>query len=59
MNTFERGADLPNTAPNSGRRKIFVWLLLLVLVLILAWWDGGEREVRPIEVEVALPEHLS
>lgn len=30
--------------------------MLLLLVLIAAWYDGGERTIRPIVEDVAVPE---
>lgn len=29
---------------------------LITVLLILAWYQGGERAVRPIEIDVPLPE---
>lgn len=46
-----RGAKLPKL----GRRDT-VLLIVLALLLILAWFQGGERAVRPIEEEVPVPE---
>jgi hypothetical protein len=31
-------------------------IVLVVLLLILAWYQGGERALRPIEEDVAVPE---
>lgn len=35
------------------------WLaaLLVALVLVYAWIDGGEEPIRPMAEPVALPEH--
>lgn len=47
-----RGAVLPRL----GRRKTGVLILLVVLVLLLAWYHGGEQAIRPIEQDIAVPE---
>jgi len=33
-------------------------LALIVLFLVIAWWDGGREPQRLIEQPVALPENL-
>jgi hypothetical protein len=33
-------------------------LLLVVLVLLFAWWDGGREPQRLIEQPVELPENV-
>lgn len=47
-----RGAKLPKL----GRRDTVLLIVLALLLLILAWFQGGERAVRPIEEEVPVPE---
>lgn len=42
--------------PRLGRRTTGLLIVLAVLALMLAWWDGGERRVRPIEQDIAVPE---
>lgn len=39
-----------------GRRKTALLIVVALLVLILAWHQGGERALRPIEQEIAVPE---
>jgi hypothetical protein len=31
-------------------------ILGVVAVLVLAWWQGGERALRPIEQDIRVPE---
>mgnify|MGYP000681007307 CR=1 FL=1 len=47
-----RGAALPKL----GRRKTGLLIVLAVVLLILAWYQGGERSPRLIEEEVPVPE---
>lgn len=47
-----RGAILPRL----GRRNIALLIVLTLLVLVLAWYQGGEEPVRFIEEDIALPE---
>ena len=50
---------LPRLGPKLGRRKtalLVVLVVLALLVLILAWYQGGERPLRPIEEEISVPE---
>lgn len=47
---------MPRHAPKLGRRKTALLLVLAVLLLVLAWYQGGERAVRPIEEEIAVPQ---
>lgn len=49
-----RGAALPKP----GRRKTALLIVVLVLLLLLAWYQGGERAVRPIEQDIAVPESV-
>jgi hypothetical protein len=51
-----RGAILPRHVPNPGRRRAAWVVLAILLVLLLAWYDGGERETQVIEVEIPVPE---
>lgn len=30
-------------------------VVLVVMLLVAAWYQGGERALRPIEVDVAVP----
>jgi hypothetical protein len=46
-----RGAQLPRL----GRRNTALLIVLALLVLILAWYQGGEQPVRPIEEDVSVP----
>ena len=41
-----------------GRRRSasVIALLLLAGVLVVAWYDGGEEPIRPIEQEIRVPE---
>ncbi|UVI39139.1 hypothetical protein [Qipengyuania spongiae] len=39
-----------------GRRVVITLALVLLAILFLAWFDGGEEALHPIEQEVALPE---
>ena len=44
---------------DKGGRKTsagVVALLVIVSVLGLAWYDGGEEPIRPIEQEIRVPE---
>ena len=34
-------------------------IVLALMVLILAWYQGGERTLRPIEQDIAVPETMS
>lgn len=39
------------------RRRTWSIVALAILVLLtLAWFDGGEEEIRPISQEIPLPE---
>lgn len=38
-----------------GRRVVITLALVLLAILFLAWFDGGEEALHPIEQEVALP----
>lgn len=51
-----RGARLPRLGPRLGRRKAALLAGLVLLVLILAWYQGGERALRPIEEDIPVPE---
>lgn len=51
-----RGATLPRLGQKLGRRKTVLLIVLGLLLLILAWYQGGERALRPIEQDVAVPE---
>ena len=42
-----------------GRSKAALLTALVVMVLILAWYDGGERRLRLIEQDIPVPEGLS
>lgn len=48
----------PAPATPPARRKLMIALAVLVpvLLLALAWFDGGEEALRPIAEPVALPE---
>jgi len=51
-----RGATLPRLGQKLGRRKIALLIVLGLLILILAWYQGGEQALRPIEEEIAVPQ---
>jgi hypothetical protein len=42
--------------PRLGRKKTALPIVLALLLLILAWYQGGERPLRPIEEEIPVPE---
>ncbi|WP_165961095.1 hypothetical protein [Qipengyuania sediminis] len=42
--------------PRLQRKTLGLLVVLGVVVLLLAWIDGGEREIGPIEEEIAVPE---
>lgn len=53
-----RSASTPASRPvRRGRLASLsaIFALLIVLVLAVAWIDGGERALRPISEPVALP----
>ncbi|WP_459786938.1 hypothetical protein [Alteriqipengyuania sp. 357] len=37
-------------------QRIAVGVLVVLLVLAWAWWDGGEEPLRPMSETIALPE---
>ncbi|MCH2487336.1 MAG: hypothetical protein MK010_06300 [Erythrobacter sp.] len=39
-----------------GQRIGMVAALILLAVLVLAWFDGGEEPLRPIEAAVPVPD---
>lgn len=52
MTSRTRGAILPRP----GRRKTALFILLALLLLVLAWYQGGERQLRLIEEDIPVPE---
>lgn len=42
--------------PRLGQKDVGLLAVLGAIVLIIAWLDGGERELRQIEEEIAVPE---
>lgn len=42
--------------PRLGRRNTVLLIVLTLFVLFLAWYQGGERPLRLIEEDVAVPE---
>lgn len=40
----------------SGKRMILIAGMVVIAVLLMAWFHGGEEPIRPIEYEVRLPE---
>lgn len=42
--------------PKLGRRNTALAIVLLIVLLVLAWYGGGEQPIRPIEQDVAVPE---
>lgn len=49
------GAQGPAGVRRHGYRRR-LWLGGLIAILVLAWFDGGEEPIRPIIVEIPLPE---
>ncbi len=51
-------SDGPAPAVPPARRKLTIGLAVLavVVLLMLAWFDGGEEAIHPIAEPVALPE---
>lgn len=45
---------MPKPVPKPGRRTTAA-LVLAVVILLLAWYQGGERAIRPIEQDIAVP----
>lgn len=40
-----------------SRKRLILWAAIaLIGVLALAWFDGGEEPIHPIEVQVSMPE---
>jgi hypothetical protein len=56
MTAMTRGAVLPGRVPKLGRGKVALLIVLVLLMLVLAWLDGGERALRPIEQDIPVPE---
>jgi len=42
--------------PKLGRRKTGLLIVVAVLLIVLAWYQGGERSLRTIEEEIPVPE---
>jgi len=43
----------------AGRNRILAVTALVVLILVIwAWIDGGERELRPMSADVTVPEQV-
>lgn len=42
----------------SGKRMVLIGGALIVLVLAVAWLDGGEEPLHPIVVAIETPESL-
>ncbi|HEU4820720.1 MAG TPA: hypothetical protein VFS87_06135 [Qipengyuania sp.] len=42
--------------PRLGRRNTVLLIVLTLLILLLAWYQGGEQPIRLIEEDVAVPE---
>lgn len=51
-------ADGPAPSTPPARRKLMIGLgvMVPVVLLALAWFDGGEEAIHPIAEPVALPE---
>jgi hypothetical protein len=49
-------APAPKVPPARRKLTIALWVLVPVVLLMLAWFDGGEKALRPIAEPVALPE---
>ena len=54
MTEVTRGSVLPGRVPKLGRGKTALLVVLVLLLLILAWIDGGERSMR--QAVATLPE---
>ena len=39
-----------------ARQRIGAGLAVILVVLVWAWWDGGEEPLHPMSQEIALPE---
>ena len=52
-NMRKRFQDDGTTDPKR-RRKGLIFALIIVVVLALAWFDGGEEPIHPISQEVIL-----
>ena len=46
---------MPRLGDKLGRRKTALLVVLALLLLILAWYQGGERALRPIEEDIPVP----
>ena len=57
LQTSQRGR-LETSEPVRSPVRRWPWVagVLAVALLALAWFDGGERSLRPIAEEVTLPE---
>lgn len=42
--------------PKLGRKNTLLLIVLTLLILLLAWYQGGERPIRLIEEDIAVPE---
>jgi hypothetical protein len=51
-----RGAILPRLGQKPIRRRTALIVSLALLLLALAWYQGGERALRPIEQDISVPE---
>lgn len=40
----------------SGRKPVIALVLVTLVVVGLAWYDGGEEPLRPIVQQIAVPE---
>ena len=49
---------MPGRGPKLGRRKTALLIVVAVMLLMLAWYQGGERPLRPIKEAVAVPEGI-
>ena len=49
-NANDRGATHRN------RPRYALWMAAILLILGLAWFDGGEEAVHPISQEISIPE---
>jgi len=51
----QRKAQEGRSTHRNGVRYTF-WLIAILFVLVLAWFDGGEEALHPISQEIAIPE---
>ncbi len=53
VNSRNRIHDEAATGSKSGRKGL-IFVMILMGVLVLAWFDGGEEAIHPITQEIEL-----